>query len=461
MAAFKEIKRRVVEESVRRGESVATGPISQRWVDGLTRAWEPQWRESPRLVNRFEITPWAKVMGSYMGEELRLKGLDGFAWGERPVWLRAKGSKRVLECVGNLAYAMQGMVALGEVSRSVEIAGVGEKLGGWVEFGRTRVEGRLREVAALDEVMELLVSAGVWSREEQKKRAAEASGPKGLVGDWEKTKWGWKYQGFPGWMQHPRVAMLVLTLAKLAVANPTLWGTSSYLDQKSAEYKLRMILSYFRGLDDDAELCWEMIRRHGLPKYEGGDVRKAWGTLGVRRVEKKGMWVREAELPPEWKESVWKHLLAGVGFPAMGGYERLVREVPVGWRKIENDPLRLFEGRVCREGASAPKVELVGFGSRLMEVPGGWWRKNRERVQGILGKPLRNEEIHTNNSNVFYVSTSWVRKKENRRKLREILAHGSLGVWKLEEVLEGKVVEEKQEVAREPRVKILFEGKWS
>jgi len=451
MAEFRDIKRRIVEESVRQGRSVATGPISNEWVKGLERQWRVRYREIPRLVNRFTIG--ARVMvGARREGELRASAtvLGGFArlhQATRSVMVTAKGSRRVLEVVGNLAFGLQGADVLSTHSGaySWESGGwlkEGFPLSGRVGFARLRTENRLREVVALDEVMELLISAGVFSREEQKLRNTWPMAPVGLLGDWKKQSWGWEYRGFPSFVESPAQAMLVLTLTKLAVVRPDLimLNRTNGDSPEYATHRIKMFLAYFRGLDDDAELCWEMIRRHGLPKKPRG-MNTAWGITFLPKVERKGIGVVAAEAPKGIQAKIWAALVENTPIPVIGGYESLMVEIPKGWKPVGMVPM-VFRGTLHIGEHS--NVVAARLHESEMEAPTWWAQRQRVKI-ARLGLKVKSKPSYN-----FVLSSYALKRKLS--VFKELLCDGSIGVWKLEDVMAGRV--------REPQNdgrKVLFE----
>ena len=440
MAEFRDIKRRIVEESVRQGRSVATGPISTEWVKGLERQWRVGYREIPRLVNRFTVG--ARVMvGARREGELRASATvpGGFARlqpATRSVMITAKGSRRVLEVVGNLAFALQGADAL-----STHPGNYAWESGGWLKegfplsgrvgFARLRTENRLREVAALDEVMELLIAAGVFSQVEQKLRNTWAMAPVGLPGDWKKQSWGWEYRGFPSFVESPAQAMLVLTLAKLAVVRPDLVLNPGHWEGRpgEAEHRIKMLLAFFRGLDDDAELCWEMLRRHGLPTKPRG-MNTVWGITFLPRVERKGIGVVAAKATESIRAKVWAALVENTPIPVIGGYESLMVEIPKGWKPVGMVPM-VFRGTLHRGEHS--DVVAARLHESEMEAPTWWVQRQKEKITR-LGVKVKSKPSYS------FVLSSYALKYK-LPAFKELLCDGSIGVWKLEDVVAGKVKE--------------------
>jgi hypothetical protein len=191
-----------------------------------------------------------------------------------------------------------------------------------------------------------------------------------------------------------------------------------------ASTRIDYILSYFRGLDDDAELCWEMIRRHGLPTKKPLSINTAWGLRFLPRVEGNGIWESAAEAPKGIAQKSWGKLVEGLPFTAVGGYERLVREIPKGWNVVGMVPA-IFRGTLRKGKVS--EVQVVGRLSTSVDLEApSWWADRQKGKLGRLGITVNSKP-----SFGFVVGRKAVQMK--LPQLREVLCDGSIGVWKWEE----------------------------
>lgn len=155
----------------------------------------------------------------------------------------------------------------------------GDGLGGHIHFGRLQAGSQVRESAALDTVMYWLTRIGVYDNEEGRQRIK--GGHYGRLADRRKQKHGYEYRTPPSWLDSPWMAFFYLTLAKLAVHNPSLiqplskemegWPASAF------QRRVAALLAYYKGLDDDAAIAYHILRTQGLPQRVAGDFRPHWG----------------------------------------------------------------------------------------------------------------------------------------------------------------------------------------
>lgn len=434
MAALREIKKQIVEESVREGRSTATGKISQQWITNLSRTWEPQWREHPRLVNHFEISTAVQVGG------MNLQRSNGFLKVDSSCGISSihtASSRRVLDLVAAMGRGLQSAMRFyGTAFHQYHSGGMGKDtpLGGRVRFARTTPSSRLREVAALDVVMELMLGAGVWSKDHQRMRNQWKHTPLGLPGDWKPRENGWEYRGFPSFVHSPWEMMLTLTLAKLAVCRPDLL-TGDVLTYSPIQ-RVSLILSYFRGLDDDAELCWEMLRVYGLPKPQKMHSMWSLNNLPIHSVN--AMLV--AEVPPAATstQTLFHRMMKNLPMQVVEGRDELFTLIPKGWRRDSTLNMGLK-----REGETVPEIKFGSYGKAISAPP--WWLKRQsKRLQGVSTMP----------QNIFLIDKRW--KQKNPRRFRELFLDGSLGRWMIEAVVAGEAV-----VTPSPKKqKILVEVKY-
>jgi len=72
------------------------------------------------------------------------------------------------------------------------------------------------------------------------------------------------------------MAYFTLVVAKLAVYDPEL--ITAWRDAGSGESRLKALLAYFKGRDDDAHIAYHALNRWGLPRFFGGDFKGRWGV---------------------------------------------------------------------------------------------------------------------------------------------------------------------------------------
>lgn len=441
MAALRDIKKKIVEESIREGRSTATGKISQQWIDGLSRSWESRWRENPRLVNRFKLGVAVQVDG------LNFQRTNGFLKVSRITGMsevRTVTSRRVLDLVAAMGRGLQfAMRVNGSPHHKYQSGAMGIEypLGSRVFFERTIPTQRLREVSALDEVMELMLKADVWSIQQQGMRNQWKRTPLGLPGDWKPSQNGWEYRSFPSFVHSPWEMLLTLTLAKLAVCRPdlVLGPGNCGLRLAPAENRIKFILSYFRGIDDDAELCWEVLKKYGLPKKIA--MNSAWGLQNLPSLSTNG--VLEDKIRPEASsvETLWHHIMENLPMQVVGEVEKLIIEIPKGWRRDWSFP-RAFK----REGEIIiPEVKFGRYPESSIYAPSWWLRKQSMKLKGITT---------SSDQERFGINRAWAKK--NPRRLEELFLDGSIGRWTLAAVLSGGA----EVAAKKPHSSTVLEVKY-
>lgn len=437
MVALREIKKKIVEDSVREGRSTATGEISQQWITNLSRTWEPQWREHPRLVNHFEISTAVQVGG------MNLQRSNGFLRGDSKYGISSihtASSRRVLDLVAAMGRGLQAAMGLhGTACHQYHSGGMGKDspLGGRIRFARTTPTSRLREVSALDVVMELMLGAGVWSKDHQRMRNQWKHTPLGLPGDWKPREGGWEYRGFPSFVHSPWEMMLTLTLAKLAVCRPDLFGVGyTFVEKFSPESKIKFILSYFRGLDDDAELCWEMLRVYGLPRPQ--EMHTMWSLHDLPTHSVNAMLVAEVSPAATSTQTLFHRMMKNLPMQVVEGRNELFTLIPKGW--IRDSILNMG---LKREGETVPAIKFGSYGVSI-SAPSWWLKRQSKKLQGISTQP----------QNIFFIDRRW--KQKNPRRFRELFLDGSIGRWTIEAVVAG----ETRGTTASKKQKILVEAKY-
>lgn len=265
-------------------------PLQRRW---LAKFYEPirpkEVPESPRLLNHFKVgadpefvfrTPDRTVMNA---ETLGL--MSGLCFGAdnngRLVELRPAPSRFAVEVVASMLVELRWLAFYQPKSLNFQWkAGAftgHEGLGGHVHFGRKVVSQRGFEVRALDKVTELMFQSEIFDANEQR---ARITGPGGYGGysDIRKQVHGYEYRTVPSWLDSPWKAHLSITLAKLAVCDPSMiLAQKSFISPAENRKRIRNILAAYKGRDDDAMIAGLAFTVHGWPTGRIDDFRPEWG----------------------------------------------------------------------------------------------------------------------------------------------------------------------------------------
>lgn len=273
-------------------------PQAPRWLHDYY-AIKPIPDSQLRLINHFSIGADPEFVfmrpafendnvQRYDANNLGLK--QGLAYGAdnngRLVELRPKPSRYALEVLASLWSAMKWMSLM--LPQSLNFcwrAGAylhADGLGGHIHFGRKR-PNRERTVDALDTACYWLYMTGVYNQKEG--RARYANTQYGRMRDIRPQAHGFEYRTMPSWLDSPWSAYLSLVLAKLSAHDPeffpppepkwdTQFGTAVW------RARIKAILAYYRGRDDDAALAYNALAMHGLPVADISDFKPRWGIIG-------------------------------------------------------------------------------------------------------------------------------------------------------------------------------------
>lgn len=227
--------------------------------------------------------------GRVNANDLSLKA--GLAWGAdnngRLAEMRPAPSRSTLEVVASLASELRWLSWLRPDLRDYSWHGGAwnhqDGLGGHIHFGRLR--DREREVAALDLLAYWLSELGVFDRAGWRERIRRKN--YGKLGDVRPQRWGWEYRTFPSWIDSPWLAFFTLTLAKLVVFDPEMFGgltpstSSSPINATQIRDRLTSLLAYYQHRDDDAQLAYAVLTRRGFPSHDQSDFRPRWGLFAA------------------------------------------------------------------------------------------------------------------------------------------------------------------------------------
>jgi hypothetical protein len=288
-------------------------PKIDKWFNRLQEV-PSHFGAQKRYVNRFKLGADPEfIFVNKTGErhDARLLRLaQGLAFGMdnngRLTEIRPYPSRSALNVTASILAALRWMVLLYPATLNYYwMCGaflLGDGLGGHVHFGRKR-PGRELEVKALDAIEEELVAARVYPYAEVIARRAGDLHHQyyGQLGDIRKQMHGYEYRTFPSWLDSPELAFLTITLAKLAVHNPTLAQGYAPLESVGRRFqRIRNLLAYYKDIDDDARLALQMTSKH-FPIHMGGDFKERWG-IGAGLCGVKGISYIPSCIKPDAKD---------------------------------------------------------------------------------------------------------------------------------------------------------------
>lgn len=245
--------------------------------------------KAPRLANHFTLgcdpefmlgTPRGQVRARDVGltSTETAFGCDGSA---RPVELRAHPSKFAVSVVASLLNTMRFLAASNSqaVACPIWAAGgyaMGDPIGGHIHIGR---KGKLTEA----EVKTLDIMAFCVLRDICIPGAKERLRNYGRLGDFRTQNHGYEWRVMPSWLLSIGFAHLVLTLAKLAVKDPSTWDVALTEQIGSAGIRAETILKAFAPIDDDAALALAGFKQH-FRDYATTEqsFRGAWGLVDTQ-----------------------------------------------------------------------------------------------------------------------------------------------------------------------------------
>lgn len=272
-----------------------------RWLGRFYRPASFEYTRQRRLVNHFAVGADPEFVfllpggsGAFAAAtKLGLKAGQAFGADNngRLVELRPAPSRFALGTLASMWSTLKWLSLLVPASNAYAWrAGAfinDDGLGGHIHFGRKRGGLQPREIAALDTLSFYLFQSGIWDAAEGKLRIRAAKGGGnhgyGRLGDKRDQPYGYEYRTMPSWLCSPWMAYLALVLAKLAVHDPQLLppldAGMEKLTATQIKARLRAILAFYKGLDDDTALAYSILERNGWPVWSVTDFKPAWGIL--------------------------------------------------------------------------------------------------------------------------------------------------------------------------------------
>jgi len=303
MAELSELKSRFIQDLVAFG---VTDPPQQKlktWAKEFRKPLEPLGQG--RHANRFLLGAECEVVPFIEGRVVDLPAERfGFIQKARPYKMRIVAERQRF-CIGIVASIWRALQVLRTQGISDLMAteyyhDSGLSMGGSIHFSR-RGQNKLKEIEALDALYLTLVAAKVFdpSLNARRQQGDHRWIRTGLLSDARTGNEGYEYRSFPTFVKSPFQALLVLTLAKLAVLQSeevSQWPKVN----SSPQAKLLNLLARFKGLDDDARLAYWLVAKNGLPTRFG----KLWDEWKLSTPPKKQIPLIDlpltASASPEW-----------------------------------------------------------------------------------------------------------------------------------------------------------------
>jgi hypothetical protein len=400
----------------------------------------------PRLLNRFSIgaDPEFAFLLESSGElegvaatELGFK--TGLAFGAdvngRLAELRPKPSRFGLKVVASLLATMRWLAYMNpKTTYLIWKAGAYSQrdgLGGHIHFGRKRA-GRGREITALDKLTGTLYHANIFSKAEGDRRRKTTD--YGRLGDYRLQVHGYEYRVLPSWLDSPWMAYFTITVAKLAVYAPELvipWAVRG-----NPERRLRALLAYFKGRDDDALIAYHALKRWGLPKFFGGDFKGRWGVDFTYNQGDQGVSVMPPYITPTEKEvqEMFSHLTKATpllpnrptiswtpskvppGFSWLMKYTKTAGQIGLG--ELMWDLCTLKGANVAIQGTTDYGLQVS---SSLADIlPRGWKTKIPGGLAGVFGS-----------TDLAIRIPRKMREWQSLSETKKLLAGGLFPIWKM------------------------------
>ncbi len=376
----------------------------------------------------------------------------------RQVEIRPTPSRSTLDVVASIASTLRWMALLKPKTRPYHWRSGGfvngDGLGGHIHFGRKRPNAE-REHAALDTLTFRLFHIGVFNMEEGRQRQGDRHirNGYGRPSDVRPQRHGYEYRTLPSWLDSPYMAFMVLTLAKLAVLNPSLWPAMAEGDDgisvETVKSQLRAILAHFKPLDDDAALAFGLLERWGWPEATTTDFRKVWGvpTVAPSSTETRnftGMYIPGSIEPREYERAgvlnaLWNRTPISMGASLSNwtptglpkGYRSLIdvvstRHVP-GLGELTFD--LCYNETVTPFGCALSNGREYTISATPDLLKSNWREIAKERKFEV--------QIHLDDrhKNQLYLESTHLRDNERRSYIKSILADsGIFPIFRVSEV---------------------------
>lgn len=424
----------------------------EKWLRKLT-AYPKDAPLAQKLVNRFKLGADPEFVLIYDHDRVNASALklsQGLAFGAdnngRLVEIRPWPSRSAVEVLASMLATLRWFElshpAIQQYQWIADALTLDDGLGGHVHFGRKR-PNRDAEVTALDTMEELLVALGAYNagnvmRRRQNRVDIARHQNYGQLHDFRLQAHGYEYRTWPSWLDSPSLAFLTMVVSKLAVYNPELAKGIGLSTSREANYsKLRNLLGYYKGADDDARLALLLLGRGGVPQQIGGDFKIRWGldqkpTAEVR--DKAIHFIPSAIKPSKSEiEEVFQHLATGK---------------PIGWKTPVPSwtpvapPTDYFMAinnvqTVGMKGLGELVWDLCLSRKAPLEITGGP-RDNYPRIlvpskyASLMPPEFRKQVKADRSGNTVYINQN-AREGAYVSQTRHILLSGFLPIWRVKD----------------------------
>lgn len=311
-------------------------------------------------------------------------------------------------------------------------------LGGHVHFGRKRQELRRSETQALDTVTYASYQIGLFPATAVQQRVAARYGQ---FGDIRPQRHGYEYRTMPTWLDSPRLAHLMITLAKLAVVSPDNVRLALPTGLTPAEYQRRVqvLLAYYRDVDDDAAIALKALRQLGWPVWQGKAINAVWGLGTPDAAAARALAYVPASIRPHAASSaaMLAHLRTGQPLPAIATPPTWQASLPEGLydcvRYLRNGTYHSpGVGELVNDLVTSQHLELTSAGRWVAWSSGqqAWKPAARAAIQKAAPHLQFRFKVGDHFGLSVPVAEDWTRE---RAALRNVLLCGVFPIWRVSE----------------------------
>lgn len=263
----------------------------------------------------------------------------------------------------------------------------------------------------------------------------------GTFGDYRPQIHGYEYRTLPSWLDSPWLAYFVLVTSKLVVYDPSL--VKNWPNLAGDKLRLRALLAYYKGQDDDAWIAYHTLERVGLPKHVGNDFRPRWGVQYAEPPKHSvELLPTSIAATPETVRALFDHLVEGKKLePVTPVPNWSPTHVPPGFRLVLNgedthgkagygellwDACCLKELPVRMDVLNGDDLFRVGT-ALARKLPVDW----KERLQRIVP----DGKVYVDGTDGLYVGKVW-RTVKKLQLTRKALFSGVFPLWRLRDANE-------------------------
>ena len=379
--------------------------------------------------------------------------------------LRPKPYRSVLRGLASLQTSMQWLAMHPHVMSRIWNckASIGaEGIGGHIHFGR-KAATRKAEVEALDRLYAALIAAGTFDHVASLYRYNGTG--YGKLGDARIQKYGFEYRSLPCWLCSPFMAMVVLTLAKLAVYEAELFYPEApklFAEDTEAikvQAVLEQMLAKYADRDTDAALALAAIRVRGtFPTWVSGDFRPAWGIgFPLGKVYSSVSWFPRTITPTKEKvREIERALLTGhILRPTLPEPNWTPTRMPRGWKSVlPGSSLRVVELGELLWGLVQPRSCSSGhtmeFVTANQNGPIGISGPNPDALKALWESKTISKTVRASFGKFKRIRLTFsrtYRTPEYTAMFRKFFLSGSFPVWEVSEALSPELYKAWQKTA--------------